>query len=170
MRSGTDYVPDKKPFQVEIHLADRGTLRGKLWLPANKSLADALNGPQTFIEFAPYGERRTYFLAKSQVISLAFAEVPKAPYLPERRGAVDANDPYKNLGVAPDATWYAVREAYLQLAKAYHPDRFSGVSLPVEVVDYLGAKARSINAAYATLEGSLKSTFNASNEQTDQFA
>jgi hypothetical protein len=116
---------------------------------------------------APYGEESTYFLAKAQITSLAFAEVPKVPHLPERRGVVDANDPYKVLGAAPGAKWYAVRDACLQLVKAYHPDRFSGVSLPPEVTDYLGAKARSINAAYVTLDESLKS---ASAQQTGQFA
>ena len=68
------------------------------------------------------------------------------------------DDPHHILGVAPGAAWHTVREAYLQLAKAYHPDRFAGLTLPSEVTEYLGVKVRRINAAYALLEGSLRNS------------
>ncbi len=45
-----------------------------------------------------------------------------------------------------------VRQAYLRLAKAYHPDRYASVELPEEVRDYLSAMARRVNAAHAALE------------------
>jgi DnaJ-domain-containing protein 1 len=45
-----------------------------------------------------------------------------------------------------------VRQAYLSLAKAHHPDRFVNVELPIEVVNYLSVMARRINAAYRALE------------------
>ena len=66
------------------------------------------------------------------------------------------DDPHHILGVASGAAWQIVREAYLQLAKAYQPDRFAGLTLPSEVTEYLGVKVRRINAAYALLEGSLR--------------
>jgi DnaJ-domain-containing protein 1 len=57
-----------------------------------------------------------------------------------------------------------VREAYLQLAKAYHPDRFAAAGLPSEVSDYLALRTRRINAAYALLEEQIKK--GASNSQS----
>lgn len=156
MRSGNDYVPDKKPLPVEISLVNGTSLRGKVWVSAVKSIGDILNGAQGFLEFTPYADERAHYLAKAHIASLVVVEIPKAAPLYERRGMLDADDPHHILGVAPGAAWHEVREAYLQLAKAYHPDRFAGVSLPGEVTEYLGVRARRINAAYAALEDSLK--------------
>ena len=50
------------------------------------------------------------------------------------------------------ATHDKIRQAYIELAKIYHPDRYATVTLPVEVTDYLSAMARRINAAYAALD------------------
>ena len=41
-----------------------------------------------------------------------------------------------------------MREAYLKLAKVYHPDRYAAAELPAEVREYLSAMARRVNAAY----------------------
>jgi hypothetical protein len=156
VRSGNDYVPDKKALPVEISLVNGTLLKGKVWAPAVKSVADILNGPQSFLEFTPYTDERAHYLAKAHIATLVVVEIPKAVPLYERRGVLDADDPHHILGLAPGAAWHEVREAYLQLAKAYHPDRFAAASLPGEVTEYLGIKARRINAAYAALEDSLK--------------
>ena len=34
------------------------------------------------------------------------------------------NDPYKVLGVSPNATEAQIKEAYRELAKKYHPDKY----------------------------------------------
>jgi hypothetical protein len=156
VRNGGDYVPERKAVSVEVALTSGTSMGGRLWIPAAKSLADALNGSQAFVEFSPYGDERTSFLAKAQIASVVANDIPKTVLLHERRGVKDADDPYHILAIAPGAPWYAVREAYLKLAKAYHPDRFAGVDLPTEVTEYLGVKARRINAAYALLERQLK--------------
>ena len=88
----------------------------------------------------------------------------------ERRGASGADDPHQILAVAPGAPWLAVREAYLRLAKAYHPDRFSGMELPKEVLEYLDAKARRINVAYELLEDTFKRSMNAAPEEASRAA
>lgn len=156
MRSGSDYVPERKPVAVEIGLLNGSMLKGKVWVSTGKSLAESLNAAQGFIEFTQYGDQRTHHLAKAHILTLTMIEIPKSGPLYERRGSVDADDPHHILGIAPGVPWQAVREAYLQLAKAYHPDRFAGVSLPSEVTEYLGARARRINVAYAVLEDTLK--------------
>jgi hypothetical protein len=156
VRIGNDYLPEQKPVSVEIALAGGDRLKGHLWLPAGRLLADALNAPHAFVEFQRYGEEHASYIAKSQIAVVRALEVPKSSPLIDRRGSRDADDPYEILAVAPGAPWHVVREAYLSLAKVYHPDRFAGVGLPVEVADYLGSKVRRINAAYAMLEDSFK--------------
>jgi hypothetical protein len=153
---GRDYVPEKEALAVEIELSGGDTRKGKLWVPVGKSLADVLNGTQAFVEFTSFGEERTGHLAKAQIVVARSIDIPKFVPLHERRGAAGGDDPHQILGVAPGAPWGAVRESYINLAKVYHPDRYSGIDLPKEVVEYLGAKARRINAAYALLEEALK--------------
>ena len=43
------------------------------------------------------------------------------------------------LGLKPGATREETREAYLSLAKIYHPDLYMAAELPREVRDYLAA-------------------------------
>jgi hypothetical protein len=153
---GRDYVPVKEALAAEIELADGRIRKGKLWVAAGKSLTETLNGGQPFVEFTAFGDEMPTLLAKAHVLAARAIEIPKFVALHERRGAAGGDDPYHILGVEPGASWAAVREAYINLAKTYHPDRFSGVELPKEVVEYLGAKARRINVAFALIEEALK--------------
>jgi hypothetical protein len=153
-----DHTPERKPLPVEVSLLNGGTMKGKVWVFAGKSLIDALNGASTFVEFTPYGEERVHCLSKAQILTLVAIDIPRPGLLFDRRGVIDADDPHEILGVAPGAAWHKVREAYLQLAKAYHPDRFAGLTLPSEVTEYLEVKVRRINTAYALLEGSMRNS------------
>ena len=114
-------------------------------------MSDALNGTAAFIEFEPYGGERA-FLAKAQLASVQLVGVPKAATCPRRTRDGDRFDPHAILGVAANAGWEEIRQAYRKLAKSYHPDRYASAELPVEVQDYLAAMARRVNAAYAALE------------------
>ena len=57
------------------------------------------------------------------------------------------NDPYKVLGVPANATEAQIKEAYRELAKKYHPDKY--VNNPL--ADLAAEKMREINEAYDTL-------------------
>ena len=153
---GRDYVPDKEALAAEIELADGKIRKGKLWVPVGKSLADVLNGPQPFVEFTVFGDEGTSHFAKANIVAAKAVEIPKSVPLQERRGVAGGDDPYQILGVAPGTPWFGVREAYIKLAKTYHPDRYSGIDLPKEVREYLGAKASRINVAFGLLEEALK--------------
>lgn len=158
MRS--EYAPERKPVAVEIRLADGSVATGRLWAAANKSVAETLNGASPFLEFTPYGAERPQYLSRAHILALTAIDIPKTPPLYERRGPGDAEDPHNILGIEPGSAWHAVREAYIALAKAYHPDRFAGVMLPNEVRDYLGVRASRINTAYAVLEDSMRQASN----------
>lgn len=82
--------------------------------------------------------------------------VPRLPNLTARLRDLDGFDPFAVLGVAPGATREAIREAYIALAKSYHPDRYAAAELPTEVIEYLFAMARRINAAHAALSAEQK--------------
>ncbi len=56
-------------------------------------------------------------------------------------------DPYKVLGVAPDATDEQVKAAYRDLARKYHPDNYANNPL----ADLAQEKMKQINEAYDTI-------------------
>lgn len=56
-------------------------------------------------------------------------------------------DPYKVLGVSPDATDEEVKKAYYSLAKKYHPDAYRDNPLK----DLADDKMKQINEAYDTI-------------------
>jgi hypothetical protein len=150
-RNRVDNVPETNSIPVEVAFADGAVAKGKLLVPLGKSVADALNGTGSFVEFEPYGGERTY-VAKAQLASVKLVGVPRLPNLEARLVDHDGFDPHRILGLSAAASREEVRTAYFMLAKAYHPDRYATAELPTEVRDYLAAMARRINAAHAALE------------------
>ncbi len=57
------------------------------------------------------------------------------------------SDPYKILGVSPNATDDEIKTAYRELAKKYHPDNYSGSP----IADLAGEKMKEVNEAYDTV-------------------
>ena len=149
-RSKIENAPDLTAMPVEAVFADGTTARGKLLVPTTKTMGDVLNGPGAFLEFEPYGGERSY-IAKAQLASIKMLGVPKLPNLNARLRDLDGFDPFAVLGVAPGATRDDIRQAYFAQAKVYHPDRYATAELPTEVIEYLFAMARRINAAHAAL-------------------
>ena len=58
-------------------------------------------------------------------------------------------DPYKTLGIDPNASDEEVKKAYRNLVKKYHPDRYA--QAPKEVQQQASEKAKQINAAYEAI-------------------
>lgn len=61
-------------------------------------------------------------------------------------------DPYKVLGISPNATDEQAKAAYRELAKKYHPDNYAGNPLS----DLAGEKMQEINEAYDTITSQRK--------------
>jgi preprotein translocase subunit Sec63 len=93
-------------------------------------------------------------LAKSTIRSLRVVSAPKVKPIKPSAQAGDF-DPHEVLGVDPGADRTAVREAFHRLSMRYHPDRYTAADLPEEVVDYLEAMARRVNAAYELLSAAV---------------
>ena len=150
-RNRVDNAPEVSAVPVEITGLDGTLIKGKLQVPVPKTVAEALNGAAAFIEFEPYGGEKRY-LAKAQLAAVKPLGVPRLPSLQGRLRQSEDFDPHAVLGVPCGASREEIREAYVALAKAYHPDRYANVMLPPEVSEYLAAMARRINLAHAALE------------------
>ena len=57
-------------------------------------------------------------------------------------------DPYKVLGVAPDASDDEIKKAYRALARKYHPDKYRDSDL----ADLASEKMKEVNAAYEEIQ------------------
>lgn len=165
-RNRIDNRPEAAAVPVEIELLGAEVLKGRLKVPAGHVPLDALNGAGGFIEFEPYGGEPR-FIAKSTIAALRLVGVPRTPTLYGRAGTGDDFDPYVVLGISSESTFDEIRQAYVQLTKVYHPDRFAGVAMPKEVSYYLEAMARRINAAFAALDGSNRTTKTVRAAQTE---
>lgn len=71
------------------------------------------------------------------------------------------DDPYKVLGVSPDASDDEIKKAYRKLAKQYHPDRNPGDA-------YAAKKMQEINAAYEQIKNPEKAAQNQSGYGSQQ--
>ena len=91
------------------------------------------------------------FLARSAIAAVKEFNVPRNDQMNRRAAILDQFDPYEVLGLKRGADATQIRNAYVTLAKVYHPDRFIRTDLPPEVAEYLGAVATRINLAYSEL-------------------
>ena len=139
------------PVEVELALQDGQKLNGKLIVPPGRSLPEVLNSASTFVEFHSAGGGRT-FIAKSALRGVTPADIPAAPELWAGPTQGANFDPYAILGISSSSSRDDVRDAYLRLAKLYHPDRYATTELPQEVRDYLAVMVRRINAAHESVQ------------------
>ena len=66
-------------------------------------------------------------------------------------------DPYKVLGVSPDASDDEIKKAYRALARKYHPDKYRDSDL----ADLASEKMKEVNAAYEEIQNIRKNGGNA---------
>jgi len=136
--------------QALVTLEDGRELKGRFTLTQGRSLTEMLNSAAVFVEFEPFGGERL-LIAKSALQAVKQVSVPNAPNLTVGSSDRGSFDPYAVLRIDRPADDEQIRQAYLALAKIYHPDKYATVELPPEVVAYLSAMARRVNAAYDLL-------------------
>jgi hypothetical protein len=149
-RNKVDNSRDITAAAAQIELDDGRKISGRFLIPRSKALVEVLNGPAQFIEFETY-DGDPELIAKSSIRSLRMISAPSGRHPKSFIKDVDNFNPYEILGLEKGASRAAVRTAFLTASKTYHPDRYSSAELPDEVLGYLEAMARRINAAYEVL-------------------
>jgi hypothetical protein len=150
-RSRGEGSPQTTSVPAEVTLADGEMTKGKFTIKGGRSLQDVLNSDIQFLDFETFAGERS-LIAKSLLRTVRVIEVPDQPALKTRTRDAGGFDPYAVLGLNRGASWDDIRQAYLTLTKAYHPDRYASVELPPEVREYLASTFARISAAYAALE------------------
>ncbi|MGI9387113.1 MAG: J domain-containing protein [Methyloligellaceae bacterium] len=140
----------RKAHAVTLIFNDGQVVSGVCHVLATRTLEEELNNAGAFLDFEPYNGERS-FMAKSSVVRIARIHLPKAEQLDQTVRFYDAADPYTILGVKRGAEPGAIQAAYHALAKQYHPDRFAGQDLPVEMAKYASEMSRRVNEAYTML-------------------
>lgn len=153
-RNKVDAV-DHQGVAVEIVTDTGETIGGRLLVGAGRTLASVLNADGGFVELEPWGGERT-LISKASLRTVKLVQATKPESLKGRIVAADGFDPHAILGVRPGVGLDEIKVAWHRLSMTYHPDRYASAELPAEVIEYLGAMARRINAAYTALESMLQ--------------
>ena len=132
---------------VHLKLSDGTLVKGHIERPRSKSLGDVMNDKDRFIEVERFDGTRE-LINKQSVQSCASKDVPTGEHLKLAVLKADLYNPLAVLGLDASADKAMIRDAYMKLAKQYHPDRFHSADLPGEVIDYIETMARRINLAY----------------------
>ncbi len=148
---GEDYQGNRRRIEVQILLASGQKIQGDVVVTGQRSFGQYLNAGPDFLEFIMMDGTTTWF-ARNQILQVWEHSIPKADQLDHAIRHTHDFNPYEILGVAPDADMKTIHSAYVSLARAYHPDRFSGVGLPAEMQTYVQEMSKRINAAYTELE------------------
>jgi DnaJ-domain-containing protein 1 len=146
--SGSYQRQNRVSLSVQVTLATGVTIRGTIFVSRTRTMHEELNKDEPFIEFET-GDGQKMYLARNVIASVKEFNVPRADQMHKK--LVMEFDAYEVLGLKTGADALAIRSAYVNLAKLYHPDRFARIELPLEVSEYLTAMATRINLAYTEL-------------------
>lgn len=135
------------PLLVEFDLLDGTKLKATVLVPREKQLRDVMNTPEPFVEIESI-EHGTVVVARTAIKSVKPVRVPKADQLAKKMPPQKDFDPHAVLGIAKEASLEAIHDAHMQLVEAYHPDRFAGIGLPAEVMEYLQTMAQRVEEAH----------------------
>jgi hypothetical protein len=138
---------------VRLVLVDGSELGGHVSLPASARLDTFINSADRFLAFTDH-DGTMQFIAKDQIAAIRPVAVPRASQLSRRLADGASFNPYEILGLEPGAGPEAIRQAWLMMARLYHPDRFAGADLPREMASYVNAMQQRVNLAYEALTGS----------------
>jgi DnaJ-domain-containing protein 1 len=152
---------DNNRLHLPIHLTmqDGRELLGQLIVNIGGAIDRTLNNEAKFILIADEdGAER--MIAKRGILEArdakkmnmraaangqpASTESPSAP-------SPETADPYAALGLPSTATDDDIREAFIEQAQAYNPDRLASMDLPEEVSAFCNTKYQQISEAYAKL-------------------
>lgn len=137
---------------VTLHLTGGTRQVASIKLPLSGKLNEAMNNADQFLDVIT-SDGQQQFIAKHAIQKAEIIDPPKARLNQQRRDSDNKYfDPHAVLGVTNAASRDELRQAYIALVKAYHPDRFANMDLPAEMKDYAAAMQARINMAYDQLK------------------
>lgn len=138
----------EKRIPVTITLASGEILRGSVPSGASASLAFELNREGLFLN-VKNTSGQFLFIAKANIHQVVEGNEEKTSALPE---LVQGKSPYKVLRIDENASPEVIRQAYMAMAKIYHPDNYPSDTTGPEVAAYVSGIFQQITAAYTTLK------------------
>ena len=138
----------EKRIAVTITLANGDTLRGSVPSGASASLSFELNREGLFLNVKDT-TGKILFIAKSNIVQVVEGNVEKSVVMPE---LVVGKSPYKVLRINEGASPEVIRQAYVTLAKMYHPDHYPAETTAPELSEYIAAMFQQITVAYTALK------------------
>lgn len=131
-----------KEIDVSIRMLDQAVIWGTIQKGQSATLENILSKD---------GQRK--FIAKHQIAYVEPVEPLRKPTLKTPGGRF--TDAFAMLGVPRTCTLEEAKTAYHAKAKLYHPDVFSGYTLPEEVSTYVNDMFRQINTAFTEIRSEL---------------
>lgn len=146
------FTNNSKTADVSIRMLDQAVIRGSLVIGQNITLEAIISKDAPFLEFRSRDGQRK-FIAKHQIAYVEPIEPLRKPALkPPDKRFIDA---FSMLGVKRTCTLDEAKAAYHAKARLYHPDVFSGQSLPEEIEQYVNEMFRQINTAFTEIRSEL---------------
>ncbi len=133
---------------VILTLVGGEVLRGSVPSGASASLAFELNREGLFMSLKT-GDGQIRYIAKSTIAQVVEGTERKTASLPDPS---EDRSPYKVLKVKEGASVEEIRQAYMKLAKIYHPDSYHSDSTAPEVAEYVTKMFQHITGAYAAVK------------------
>lgn len=139
---------NEKRLPVTLTLSSGEVLPGSVPCGPAASLSTELNREGVFLNFKDRrGVQR--FIAKIQIAQVLEGNEEKSAVMPE---LAHGKSPYKVLKIDENASPEVIRQAYMALAKVYHPDNYPAEATAPEIADYVAAMFQQITAAYTSLK------------------
>ena len=145
---------ETKTCEVVVTLSNGEVITGHLSCGLTGKLEPTLNNEKPFIEITDETGSAT-FISKTNVAKISQAQKISQNVKPLKFNRSQPVIWFEVLGVNANADSNAVKQAYYDLAKAYHPDIFA-IDMPQEIIKYASDKFASINIAYEQYQISRK--------------
>jgi hypothetical protein len=139
------------PMTVDMVMTDGSTMRAIVMIPREKTLKDVFNVTDPFLEVECL-ENGPIVFQREAMRSVRPASLPRAAQLEKRQAAVEKLNARQVLGLSRAAGSDAIAAAHDKLKQDYDPARAQAAGMPGEVVEYMVAMCRRLDAARRELE------------------
>lgn len=142
------------PLTVDMVMTDGSQMRAIIMIPREKGLKDVFNVTDTFLEVECL-ENGPIVFQREALRSVRPASLPKAVQLDKRLAAAEKLHAHQTLGIAKLANLETIVAAHEKLKAKYDPALAVAADMPTEVIEFMTAMGRRLDAARKELEAIL---------------